>query len=71
MKKLVYILGLVAVFVGMTSSSLVTYPTTTNKAFQAGEKLRYRISYGFMDAGEAVLEVNTTTKKGEKGNYFM
>jgi hypothetical protein len=64
MKKLVYILGLVAVFVGMTSSSLVTYPTTTNKAFQAGEKLRYRISYGFMDAGEAVLEVNTTTKKG-------
>ena len=48
----------------MTSSSLITYPTVTNKAFQSGEVLRYRISYGFMDAGEAILEVTNTDKKG-------
>jgi hypothetical protein len=48
----------------MTSSTTINYPTASNKAFQAGELLRYRISYGFMDAGEAVLEVNSTPKKG-------
>lgn len=29
----------------------------SNGAFQVGERLRYRIHYGFIDAGEAVLEV--------------
>ena len=48
----------------MTSSTTINYPSASNKAFQAGELLRYRISYGFMDAGEAVLEVNSTPKKG-------
>lgn len=28
-----------------------------NEAFKAGEILKYRIHYGFMDAGEAILEV--------------
>ena len=64
MKKVAYFFGLVGLVVVMTSTTEVTYPTVTNKAFQAGEKLRYRVTYGFMDAGEAVLEVKTTTKKG-------
>lgn len=64
MKSLVYFLGCVALIIGTTSSTLISYPTTTNKAFQIGEKLRYRISYGFMDAGEAILEVNATDKRG-------
>lgn len=64
MKKLVYFIGAVGLFVGMVSSTTVSYPTTSNKAFQVGEKLRYRISYGFIDAGEAILEVKSTTKKG-------
>ena len=34
-----------------------------NQAFAPGEKLVYRLSYGFMDAGEAVLTVNKTSKK--------
>lgn len=34
-----------------------------NQAFTPGEKLTYRLSYGFMDAGEAVLTVNKTDKK--------
>jgi len=70
MKKIVYFLGLAVVLFGMTSSVVVSYPTTSNKAFQAGERLRYRISYGFMDAGEAVLEVNSTTKKGGNRDLF-
>ena len=64
MKKLFFLIGCIALFFSMTSSSLITYPTVSNKAFQVGEMLRYRISYGFIDAGEAVLEVKSTTKKG-------
>lgn len=32
-------------------------------AFQPGERLRYRLHYGIIDAGEAVLEVNKSPKK--------
>jgi len=42
-------------------------PKVENKAFQVGEKLRYRITYGFIDAGEAVLEIKSTTKKNANG----
>lgn len=31
-------------------------------AFKAGEKLRYRMHYGMVDAGEAVLEVRNSTR---------
>ena len=64
MKKSFYFLGLIGLAIGMTSSTMVSYPTTLNKSFQAGEKLRYLISYGFLDSGEAILEVNNTSKKG-------
>jgi len=47
-----------------TSSTTVSLPAVSNSAFQVGEKLRYRITYGFVDAGEAVLEVKSTEKKG-------
>ena len=48
--------------IGMETVS-VSYPTAKNQTFQIGEKLRYRVTYGVMDAGEAVLEVKSTTKK--------
>jgi len=64
MKKGMYIAALFVTGLCMTSSTEIVYPTVTNNAFQSGEKLRYRITYGFVDAGEAVLEVKTTTKKG-------
>ncbi len=64
MKKFAVIIGASALLLAMTSSTNVTYPTVNNKSFQIGEKLRYRITYGIMDAGEAVLEVKSTTKKG-------
>lgn len=63
-KKIIFTIGLIGLLVGMTSSTMVYLPTTSNKAFQVGEKLRYLISYGFIDAGEAILEVNSTSKKG-------
>ena len=36
--------------------------TVKHSAFKAGEKLRYRLHYGVVDAGEATLEVNATDK---------
>ncbi len=64
MKRIVLLFSLMGLVLGTTSSSLVVYPTVNNTAFKVGEKLRYRISYGFVDAGEAVLEVKNTSKKG-------
>jgi Protein of unknown function (DUF3108) len=63
MKKLFYI-STILLGMGLMSSSAVKYPTRTNSAFGVGEKLRYRVTYGFMDAGEAIMEVKSTTKKG-------
>ena len=70
MKKFIYTFALIGLFLGMTSSSFVSYPTVSNSVFQIGEKLRYRVSYGFMDAGEALLEVKATERKGNNRNLF-
>lgn len=66
MKKYLYLAGLAAIFFGMSSSTTTTsYPYVKNTSFETGEKLRYRVTYGFMDAGEATIEVKSTTKKGD------
>ena len=64
MKKYIYFLGLIGIMIAMTSSTMVNYPSVANTAFKQGEKLKYRVTYGFMDAGEAVIELRSTTKKG-------
>ncbi len=71
MKKGIYFFALIFMLGILTSSTTPSLPTATNKAFQVGEKLRYRISYGFLDAGEAILEVNSTTKKGGDGELLQ
>jgi len=38
-------------------------PERTNEAFKTGESLTYRLHYGFMDAGVAVLEVMPDVKE--------
>ena len=48
----------------LSSSKNTDLPNVENKAFQVGEKLRYRITFGFVDAGEATLELKNTIKKG-------
>lgn len=70
MKKHLYLIGLFGLLFTMTSTKLITYPSVKNTAFKEGEKLRYRITYGFVDAGEAVLEVKTTQKKGSGRSLF-
>jgi hypothetical protein len=71
MKKL-FILALVFVFnytfavdekglEGNTSTD--NFAKIPNQAFAPGERLTYRLSYGPLDAGEAVLTVNKTSKK--------
>lgn len=67
MKKYMYFLGLGALLIGLVSasSSTVSYPYVRNTTFQTGEKLTYRVTYGFVDAGEATIEVKSTSKKGQ------
>jgi hypothetical protein len=43
--------------------SSTTFENANNTAFKPGEKLTYRLSYGPLDAGEAVLTVHKTSKK--------
>jgi hypothetical protein len=64
MKRAIFTIGIGITLLALTSSSEVTYPHVSNSAFQVGEKLKFRVTYGFMDAGETVLEVKTTTKTG-------
>ena len=40
-----------------------SFISANNTSFKPGEKLTYRLSYGILDAGEAVLTVDKTTKK--------
>ena len=63
MKNSIYIFILGAFALSLVSSDSVSYPSANNSAFQIGEKLRYRVTYGFVDAGEAVMEVKSTSKK--------
>lgn len=71
MKKGILFFAIVLGALSLKSSQVVTYPSVTNNSFQPGEKLRYRITYGFVDAGEAVLEVKTTTKTGSGGRELL
>lgn len=70
MKKLVFFFAASAMLVGITSSGLVSYPSVSNSAFKTGEELRYRVTYGFMDAGEAILSVNSTSRKGASRSLY-
>ncbi len=73
MKKLVYTLLGIA-FIGsvfasggvrdiQNDASAFKFRKIKNNAFKVGEKLTYRVHYGWMDAGEAVLEVKDSEKK--------
>ena len=64
MKTRLIISSAILVVLGLSSMQEIALPTVSNNSFQTGEKLRYRITYGFIDAGEAVLEVKETSKKG-------
>lgn len=63
MKRLITYFSTACLLVLLLSSDFVSLPTRDNTSFQVGEKLRYRVSYGFLDAGEAIMEVLPTSKK--------
>jgi hypothetical protein len=45
---------------GQASNEFIS---ANNTSFKPGEKLTYRLSYGILDAGEAILTVDNTAKK--------
>lgn len=47
------------------------YRKVENKAFRAGEFLKYKLAYGFMSAGEATLEVKETDEKIQGRDILM
>ena len=47
----------------LAPKQITKFRSVKHSAFKAGEKLTYRMHYGFVDAGEAVLEVKNTDKK--------
>lgn len=56
MKKVVLLFSCI-VLSTMSVVAQSSYRTMTNEAFQRGEKLGYRIHYGFIDAVNASIEI--------------
>ena len=71
MKTILSIFTIGILLLAMTSSTNVIYPTAKTKTFKGGEFLRYRVSYGLMDAGEATLTLRETSKKGANGRPLL
>jgi hypothetical protein len=69
--KLIFLLSSLPLLLLISSSTPEELPSVDNNAFQVGEKLRYRITYGFVDAGEATLELKSTSKKGSNGRELI
>jgi len=54
--------------------TISNYPVkdyTPNTAFKAGEKLTFRVHYGFVDAGEAVVEIRNSPFKFEGRDAYQ
>ena len=63
MKAYILIGTIIIGSLALLSADSISYPYVNNNSFAIGEKLRYRVTYGFMDAGEAIMEVKSTNKK--------
>jgi hypothetical protein len=72
MKVLGLITGAAIGLLAFTNSGDTTKHNIGNKitSYQVGEKLRYRVTYGLMDAGEAILEVKNSSKKINGKNAY-
>lgn len=62
MKKIVIICFLFIGFTAYSSNGQKVFRTIDNKAFKAGERLKFRIHYGFIDAGNATMEIKSEMK---------
>lgn len=57
MKKIITIALVLISMIAKSSDAQKVLRTMNNVAFKPGEKLKFRVHYGFVDAGEATLEV--------------
>jgi hypothetical protein len=64
MKAFHYLLPTLFLLALLSSSGKEVFPVTDNDAFAVGEKLRYHLSYGLIDAVEATLYLKWTDRKG-------
>ena len=62
MKKIITIAFVLSSLIAKSSDGQKVLRTMDNQAFKHGEKLTFRIHYGFVDAGEATLEVAENSK---------
>ncbi|MCX6290646.1 MAG: DUF3108 domain-containing protein [Bacteroidetes bacterium] len=71
--KRIIILALVLIsFAAQSSNGQKILRSMSNTAFKPGEKLKFRIHYGFVDAGEATLEVDQNfTNLGGRDCYHV
>ncbi len=53
------------------NSTPLSFPTVENRAFGVGEKLTFAISYGFIHAGTATMEVKEETKFNNRNCYHI
>src|SRR5689334_155411 len=62
MKKIFTVCLLLIAFTAHSSNGQKVLRTVENKAFRPGETLKFRIHYGFIDAGTATMEVKKEMK---------
>jgi hypothetical protein len=63
MRTTIFSILLLSTLFLVSSSTQSTLPTVVNNAFAPGEYLKYRVSYGAIDAGEVVMMVKSTSLK--------
>jgi hypothetical protein len=61
---------LLLLLLSISSSSKEIFPVVQNDAFAVGEKLRYKLSYGLIDAGEVTLYLKWTDRKGHGRSLY-
>lgn len=49
---------------------ITTLPEVKHRAFKRGERLEYEVSYGWIDAGEAIIEIKQEKKQIAGRNVF-
>jgi len=72
MKNIITLVLVLISLVAKSADGQKVLRTVNNEAFKPGEKLKFRIHYGFLDAGEATLEIMPDIQKfGPRECYHM
>jgi hypothetical protein len=72
MKKIITVAFVLISLIAKSSDAQKVLRTMNNEAFKPGEKLKFRVHYGIVDAGEATLEVDKDLSKiGSRDCYHV